>query len=165
MIRLKFSEFMSGEYDKRGERHVIYILIAESCILYIGMSSGNLWHRWFAYPGSHIRQYTSTQWGYNSPAGEAVVRCAPESMNWTVELWTAEDCIKLLSDDESLGRLDPRDLRELEWLMIDRLHPAFNAAGRNYSTSFEDLPKSIQSYKLADEEKALAAHKRVFGNR
>jgi hypothetical protein len=88
----------------------------------------------------------------------------PESMNWTIELWTAEDCIKLLSGDKSLGALDPRDIRELEWLMIDRLHPALNAAGRNYLTNFEDLPKSMQSYKLADEEKAVSAHKMVFGN-
>jgi hypothetical protein len=162
VIRLKFSEFISGTYDRRGERHVVYVLIAESYVLYVGMSKANIWMRWFGQPASHMFQYSDKQWGYQSPAGEAVVRCLPDSLNWTIELWTAGDCTKFLEKDKSLERLNPNDIHELEWLLIDKLHPVLNVSGVSYIVSQGDLPEFIRKYKQADDEDRRRTHQEIF---
>lgn len=142
---------MAGKYDDHNEDHQLYIITAESCVLYIGISSQNIWHRWFNSPRSHLRQNYSLKgkdpsWGYSSDIGEAVVRCFPESLNWVIELWTMDDCLKSLNDSDNMGRT-PKRILDIERVMINKLRPAFNLMGANYQTDLDKLPDAIKKYK------------------
>lgn len=156
MITLTFEQFMKGDYDNRGEFHELYVLKGEGCVLYVGISTVGIWQRWFDYPNSHIALYGSKGMNYRSAAGEAVVKCLPESLNWSIELWTQQDCLKFLDNQ------DLHDLRSIEGWMIDRLRPALNTEGRRYRIAEEDLPEIVRKYRQSDIEKALSAYHQKF---
>jgi hypothetical protein len=100
---------------------------------------------------------------FNSSAGEAVVKCQPYSMKWTMELWTKADCIKFLQDEIQErwqeNRLR-RDIRFCEDLMIKKLDPCLNIAGAHYSP--EKLPPRLKKYYLEKQAYLNAAYDRMF---
>jgi hypothetical protein len=164
MIKLKFSKFMNGRYNDRGEDHELYVLRGEGCVLYVGISRTGIRNRWFADASSHLYRGRNNELLYNSRVGEAVVRCAPDSMNWVIELWTKEDCIKFLQSqikDRAMENRLRRDIRFCEDLMIEQLKPCLNIAGAAFR--YDNLPEKIRRYTLDQEERALQAYHREFG--
>jgi len=151
MIKLTFSDFAKGNYNEGQGDYFLYILIAESCVLYIGISGGSIWNRWFGNIGSHVTMYPVGKWDYQSEAGEAIVKCFPKSLQWTIELWTFEDCNTFLAKNDTTEYRPSNLPIFLERLMIKHFQPAFNRANANYEHKLDNLPKCIRDYQLAND--------------
>ena len=120
MITLTFAEFHKGNYDDKEEFHEMYIIKQENNTLYVGISSRDVWERWFSQWGGHIRRNGWGEYFHTSEIGRAVIQNMPESDNWIVELWTLEDCRKFFhSPLLPLGRAETE--------MIKHLHPVHNS--------------------------------------
>ena len=161
MINMKFLLFMKQEYNPGEELHQMYVLKGEGCVLYVGISTVDPWWRWFNSPSPHLYLVSKNKLRAGSQVGEAVVRCLPESMDWTIELWTVEDCISFLNitDRFQTNRLN-RHIRYAENLMIKKLNPVLNIAGGHFR--YDALPERIRRYMEADEEKMFEAYRRLF---
>ena len=163
MIELTLSKFWKGKYDDHGELHSLYVLKAGTCVLYIGISREDIWRRWFNAPSSHLSKVAPSTWCFNSKAGEAVLRCYPESMKWVIELWTADDCIPFLELETRFEQKRVRrDIRHAESLMIEKLRPALNSAGAAYRVDWENLPECIKRYQREQDAEADRVYKEMF---
>lgn len=163
MIKMKFTKFMNGKYSDRGESHDLYILKGEKTILYIGISHVNIWERWFASPSSHIYWGPHDDMLFNSKAGEAVVKCRPDSMNWIIELWTQEDCINYLRPNFNEAWEEKRcwrDIRFCEDLMIRKLEPCLNIAGSRFHP--DRLPPRIKQYYMEEQKRLDDFYNKIF---
>ena len=166
MIKMKFSKFMKQKYNTRGEWHELYVLKGEARVLYIGISKVNIWWRWFGAPSSHLYWDADDKLCFSSSVGKAVVKCSPDSMNWMIELWTAEDCIKFLRPeikDQAEENHCRRDIHFAESLMIKKLKPVLNIAGSAFR--YDALPEKIKRYVLEDEEKAFRLYYQMFDSK
>jgi hypothetical protein len=122
MLEITFREFFEYKYP-HGEFHELYIMkngLEE--ILYIGISSENIWNRWFGWCG-HILVGTNYLVGESS-VGRNIVDHLPDSWNWKVQLWTFEDCREFCA--EKLNPNGRYDIKWLEPLMIQKLRPSLN---------------------------------------
>jgi len=116
MIKIKFSDFIRHNYQ---DEFCLYILRnSEDSPLYIGISRGDVWERWFGY-GGHI---TLGRFGPipTSHVGRKVLDHHPESMNWKIELWSMDDCTGFC------GSKVPDDLIFLEAYIIGAYSPVLN---------------------------------------
>jgi len=77
---------MSGEYDSKDEVPELYVLKNEALVLYVGISTRNIWERWFGGFGSHLVRNYYGEWFSTSDAGRAVLENMPASKDWMVEL-------------------------------------------------------------------------------
>lgn len=119
MITLTFAEFHKGDYDDKDECHDLYIIKRDTETLYVGISTRDVWNRWFGQWGGHIRRNGWGEYFHTSEIGRAVIENMPQSNNWTVELWTLDDLRKYFATPLL-------SLRRAENLMIKQLKPCHN---------------------------------------
>lgn len=163
MIDLKFSQFMSRRYDDHDETHQLYVLQAAACVLYVGISRSDVWGRWFQMPTSHLFRVGKDRWRSNSEAGRAVLECYPESKDWTIQLWTVDDCIQFLGLESRLDiKRAQRDIFFVENLMINKLKPALNVAGTDYQAEASSLPECVRRYRDAEEKEMGRLYRKMF---
>lgn len=157
MISLSFKQFMSGEYTTRGY-HELYVLRNKEDILYIGISQNISW-RWFGGLSSHLMQNIYGEWIYNSTAGEVVVRNMPESLDWTIELWTLRDCVRFLGGKIRKWKLTYRGINIIEPYMIMRLKPLLNVS---LADGYHHSQELRQKYLPVDEDRLQAIYNAIF---
>lgn len=124
---LAFSTFLN-DIDIDGNYN-LYIIRHPNCVLYVGISTNNIWNRWFHMPDSHMRfvqKYSGTleggKWIGSSPIGMAIQKNFPSSLQWTIELQQHQ----------------LQNLREREQELIHQLRPLFNTTYRPSFTE-EDI--------------------------
>jgi hypothetical protein len=132
MISVRFEEFMNGEYDNKDEAHELYVLKNESLVLYVGISTRNIWERWFGSISSHLVRNYYGEWFSTSDAGRAVLENMPVSNDWTIELWTLQDCIDFLGERFARANKSALSIRYVEPYMIGKLRPSLNVIYANY---------------------------------
>ena len=151
MKELKFSEFFQGEYEDIGYE-LYFLKDNDGTAMYIGISRISVWHRWFGGAGSHmsIGETKSKLYG-TSYIGQVIERRFPDSLEWKIELWTRDDCLKVLQE-EFVGRnYSNISIQTIEPLMITKFMPLYNVM---HGGHHED---PLTSKKL-DE-----AYKKLFG--
>jgi hypothetical protein len=137
MIEITFREFFEYTYDHEDFYELYVMKNGLGEILYVGISSENIWNRWFGSRG-HIIVGTNYLVG-DTPVGQKVVDHLPDSWNWNIQLWTFEDCKKFCADD-----LSPNGMYTIKWLepiMIQKLRPALNVI-YNLDPGKDSTPKS-----------------------
>ena len=137
MIEITFKDFYEYKYHEAGF-HELYIMkngLEE--ILYIGISSQNIWNRWFGLNG-HIMDDVRYMIGV-SAVGKKIVNHLPDSWDWKIQLWTLADCVKFCSDE--LNPNGKYNIKMLEPFMIQKLHPSLNTI-YNLEPGVDHTPKS-----------------------
>lgn len=116
MRQISFGDFwQKGNLSGFGER--LYVLLNGTECLYVGISRGLIWERWFDPYRGHIRGKHSCS---NTSIGDHVIQNLPASLGWTLELWTEEDCRAMAGDKAHLR------LEDCEAMVIRKLEPVFN---------------------------------------
>jgi hypothetical protein len=155
MIELSFNDFHAQNYEDKGFR--LYIVKnGLSDILYIGISTMNVWKRWFGW-GGHMTWDGNVIYG-ESPIGVKIENHLPDSLNWTIQLWTLDDCIKLCTK-ELVGISSEITIHEVEPIMIQKLSPALNRT-YNLTNGKDTTPMSQKEREL--EERINAAYRDIF---
>lgn len=145
MIEITFREFFEYTYPD-DECYDLYILkngLGE--VLYIGISSDNIWNRWFGWRG-HITVGPNYLIGESS-VGEKLVDHLPDSWNWKIQLWTFENCKAFCADE-----LNPNGRYDIKWLepiMIQKLRPSLNVI-YNLNPGVDNMPLSEREKKRQD---------------
>ena len=143
MDTLTFEKFMSGDYPD--DDYSIYIVRNNAEILYIGISRDNIYNRWFAADYSHITKFADgALWG-NSKIGQVIVGNMPNSLQWSIDLLSIDDCIKLLGDKSPCkSKYDNNALDRLERYLISELNPLFNVTHKTKNT--HNTHRSTEKY-------------------
>jgi hypothetical protein len=111
-ISMTFREFMDGNFEGT---HNLYIIWYGDRVLYVGISEGNVWNRWFSGDRSHMYQHALTQnWKGETTIGRVVAHNLPESLSWRVDL-------------RYYGIWNNKDLRIEEMNLIRQLRGLFNS--------------------------------------
>lgn len=131
MISLTFGEFAKGEYpDDMSEPYVMYIISNGGATpLYVGISTLNVWNRWFSARKCHMLDMHDGQWLGMSRIGQLVADNIPGSLAWRVELLTQKDCQARLEEEIKLSTFVRFGLHTLESMMIKKLQPSVNVVG------------------------------------
>jgi len=129
MIELRFENFYKQNFE--GEDFCLYVMKnGLGDILYVGISTADVWLRWFGGAG-HIPWSGTTLYG-NSTIGEKIVDHLPDSWDWNIQLWTLKDCLEFCEQDIPDPKVkivlgDYSDIvRNVEARMIKKLSPALN---------------------------------------
>lgn len=128
MERITLAQFRDEEYDASHDVGV-YVVFNDACCLYVGMSTSNIWNRWFYGTfRSHFDQHHTGEWIGNSPVARSIAKFMPQSWEWPIELWRASDCADHFSGKiQQLGfRPDRLDVRACEHLLISHYKPLLN---------------------------------------
>jgi len=158
MIELDFLQFHEQKYrEKRYELYVLKNGLGD--ILYIGISKSNVWERWFGW-GGHMMWDGNVIYG-ESPIGVKIENHLPDSLNWKIQLWTLEDCIKFCRK-ELPGDILEKTINDVEPIMIRKLSPALNNT-YNLNPGKDTTPKSPKEKEL--EQKADAAYDEIFNKK
>ena len=72
------------------------------------------------------------EWYATSDAGRAIIENLPESNNWSIELWTLQDCIDFLGDRFKEANKTVLTIKYIEPYMIAKLRPSLNIIYANY---------------------------------
>lgn len=128
MLSILFSEFVAGDFDDDAENHQLYVVKAGNEVLYIGITNDLIWNRWFSQGSSHMQIANGLLKGY-STVGRAIEDNLPESLGWTIAMYTLEDCIRILENDIKQGPWKNVDIRLVENLMIQKMSPSLNVIG------------------------------------
>ena len=149
MIELTFLDFHEQKYEEN--RYRLYVMKnALGDILYVGISTDNIWFRWFGW-GGYMTWDGKVIYG-ESPIGEKIENHLPDSLKWKIQLWTLDDCLnfcrdKLPADTTHLT------IRDIEPMMIQELRPALNVI-YNLNPGKDTTPKSkkeIEYEKYVDQ--------------
>ncbi len=90
MIEIRFEDFHRQNYQDQG--YCLYVVKNGSGdVLYVGISVSDVWSRWFSW-GGHMTWDGDVIYG-ESPVGTKVENNLPDSLNWSIQLWTLQDCI------------------------------------------------------------------------
>ncbi len=158
MIELDFQQFHDQKY--REQRYELYLLKnGLGDILYIGISTVNIWGRWFGF-GGHLMWDGKVIYG-DSSIGVKIENHLPDSLNWKIQLWTLKDCIKFCRrelPDDTAGLT----IRDIEPIMIQKLSPALNGT-YNLHPGRDTTPKSQKEIEL--ERKADEAYDEIFNKK
>lgn len=123
MIELAFSQFYAQEYsDQNYQLYIVYNDHNE--VLYVGISTKNIWERWFGY-GGHMVWDGKVIYG-ESPIGMKIEDHLPNSLNWKIQLWTLQDCLDFCIESIN-GDTDTTTIINIEPLMVQKMHPVLNA--------------------------------------
>jgi hypothetical protein len=158
MIELDFLQFHEERYRKK--RYELYVLKnGLGDILYIGISTGSIWERWFGW-GGHMLWDGKVIYG-ESPIGVKIENHLPDSLNWKIQLWTLKDCIRFC------GKELPNDFSEvtihdIEPIMIRKLSPTLNLT-YNFAPGKDTTPKSQKEKEL--EQRADTAYDEIFNKK
>ena len=151
MIALRFSEFYKGNYDDHG--YQLYIIKdAGGDVMYIGISRMSIWHRWFGGSTSHMGVTADGKIFGSSHIGQVVEGHLPDSWNWTIELWTREDCLKILLEQFGERNFEKINMEEIESHLIRKFHPLYNVM---HSGEYHEDPLSTK--------KLDGVYKKLFG--
>jgi hypothetical protein len=149
MIELRFDDFHKQNYEDKGYR--LYVIKNElGDVLYIGISTVDVWKRWFGW-GGHMTWDRNVIFG-ESPIGIKIENHLPDSLSWTIQLWTLEDCIHFCGN-ELPSIVSETGIREIEPIMIRKLSPALNHT-YNLTNGKDTTPineKEKQLLKKADD--------------
>ena len=157
MIELSFWNFYQQKFEEKDYR--LYVMKnGFGGILYIGISEVNVWSRWFGW-GGHITWDGNVIYG-ESPIGVKIERHIPDSLNWKIQLWTLEDCIKFLGDD--IQPHNSQTIKTIEPLMIKKLSPILNST-YNYNPGKDTTPKSKKEKEW--EENVDQAYQEIFNKK
>jgi len=158
MIELSFREFHDYKYRERGyELYVMKNRLGD--ILYIGISTIDVWGRWFAW-GGHMMWDGNVIYG-DSPIGVKIENHLPDSLNWKIQLWTLKDCLKFCGKELRVDASEAT-IRDLEPIMIRKLRPAMNGT-YNLDPGKDTTPKSWKEIEL--ERKADEAYNEIFNKK
>ena len=122
MVEISFLEFHEQQYP--GDPFCLYVMKNGSGdVLYIGISTINIWERWFAW-GGHMTWDGNIIYG-ESPIGVKIENHLPDSLKWKIQLWSLEDCLvfcraELPNDSSGIT------IHYIEPIMIQKLSPALN---------------------------------------
>ena len=128
MITMSFGEFAKGKYDTKNELHQLYVVIGDKDeVLYVGISKAGIWDRWFGWRG-RMPKNGNGSWFPMDYISVEIVEHLPESLAWTIELWTLSDCLKLFTDViKKIGYAPDRlDIGDCEKWMIEKRIPSLN---------------------------------------
>jgi len=120
-----FSEFYKGEFDDIGYE-LYFVRDSDSKAMYIGISRNSIWHRWFGGGASHMDMNANQRLFGTSTIGQIIEKRFPASWDWTIELWTKEDCIKVLAEEIEGKNTDRINIESLEPFMINKFEPLYN---------------------------------------
>jgi len=137
MQKLTMQKFINGDYTEKGES--LYMVRDGETLLYIGISKANIANRWLGYRGHVYRNHNGELTG-TSTIGQVVADNMPESLTWTMELWTVNDCIAYLDDKTPKSR----ELESLERSLIQELTPLFNTVHNRTPQSTEKYLRNSQ---------------------
>ena len=155
MIELTFEQFHEKQYQEEGFR--LYVVKnRHNDVLYIGISTTNIWERWFSW-GGHIVWDGKVIYG-ESPIGTKIEDHLPDSLRWKIQLWTLDDCIQFCRA-ELPKDISALTIHQIEPIMIQKLSPAFNVT-HNLQPGKDTSPKSK---KEMDREQYLdEMYKKIF---
>jgi len=155
MIEIDFQCFHDQGYEEEG--YDLYVMKnGPGDVLYVGISTQSIWDRWFGWNG-HIVWEGNIIYG-TSAVGQKIEDHLPDSLQWRIQLWTLEDCIKLCKDELRATKRQP-DIKFMEPFMIQKLSPILNGTynlrpGKDTTAKSQ---KEIQREKLLDE-----VYKKIF---
>lgn len=161
MIELEFMQFHEQQYqEEREEGYELYILKnGLGDILYVGISSSNVWERWFGW-GGHMTWDGKVIYG-ESPVGVKIENHLPDSLMWKIQLWTLKDCLEFCRKDLPVDTTEIT-IHDVEPIMIRKLSPSLNAT-YNLTPGKDTTPKSQNEKKL--EHKADVAYDEIFNKK
>jgi hypothetical protein len=129
MIEITFFNF--HEHDYKYDRYCLYVMKNGSGgILYVGISTNDVWVRWFGW-GGHLMWDGNVIYG-ESTIGEKIENHLPESLRWKIQLWTLEDCQKYcgqeiaVADSAKTFEEYKQAILDIEPFMIRKIRPARN---------------------------------------
>ena len=143
MDTLTFEKFMSGDHPD--DDYSVYIVRDNTEVLYIGISRDNIYDRWFTASYSHIIKFADGALMGRSTIGEVIVGNMPNSLQWSIDLLSIDDCIKLLGDKSPCkSKYDNNALDKLERYLISELNPLFNVTHKTKNT--HNARRSTEKY-------------------
>ena len=149
MIELTFLQFHKQQYRENGFE--LYVVTnGAGDVLYVGISKNNIWERWFGW-GGHMMWDGNVIYG-ESAIGVKIENHLPDSLNWKIQLWTLEDCIKFCTK-ELPAETSEITIHYMEPIMIRKLSPALNST-YNLNPGKDTTPQSkkeIEREKLLDQ--------------
>lgn len=158
MIELNFIQFHEQQYHEDG--YELYVLInGLGNVLYIGISSVDIWERWFGW-GGHMMWDREVIYG-ESPIGVKIENHLPDSLMWKIQLWTLKDCLKFCKS-ELPGNDTEITIKDMEPIMIRKLSPALNGT-HNMTPGKDTTPKSRKEREM--EQKADIAYDEIFNQK
>jgi len=87
-----------------------------------------------------------------SDIGQVIERRFPSSWNWTIELWTKEDCLSVLDREFEGKNMERINIETMEPYMIKKFEPLYNVL---HGVGKHEAP--LTTKKLDD------AYKKLFG--
>ncbi len=148
MIKLSFAQFFNSDFEDLG--YELYIVKDVDMVMYIGISRNSVWDRWFGGYGSHMEILSEQSIRGNSTIGDVIKRRLPDSWNWTIELWTNQDCREALREELNGQNAVDIPIITLEGYLIKKLNPLYNVMHAN--GPHED---PMMSNRLDDEYKKI----------
>lgn len=149
MVEISFLEFHEQRYPPG--LYCLYVMKnGTGDVLYVGISTTNVWERWFAW-GGHMIWDGNIVYG-ESPIGEKIENHLPDSLKWKIQLWSLEDCqifcrVELPNDTSGIT------IQIIEPIMIQKLSPALNVT-YNINPGKDNTPlsdKEISQKKKLDQ--------------
>jgi hypothetical protein len=125
MKALTFAEFHKGDFEDIGYQ-LYFVKDTKSKAMYIGISQNSIWQRWFGGVTSHMDITASGQLYGTSNIGQVIERRFPSSWDWTIELWTKEDCLSVLDREFDGKNMERINIETLESYMIKKFKPLYN---------------------------------------
>src|ERR1051325_5832343 len=123
MIEIAFRELFDYQYPNEQFYELYVSKNGLGEVLYVGISSQNIWNRWFGLNG-HLSAGPRFMIGV-SPVGQKIVDHLPDSWSWKIQLWSLEDCCKFCVDE--LNPQSSYTIKLLEPIMIQKLSPILNS--------------------------------------
>jgi hypothetical protein len=158
MIELTFQEFHQQHYEE--QQFCLYVVKNASMdILYVGISTRDVWERWFGW-GGHMTWDDKVIYG-ESPIGVKIENHLPDSLNWKFQLWTLKECIEFCRKELS-SDLSEVTIHEIEPIMIRKLSPALNLTF-NFSPGKDTTPKSQKEKEF--EQRTDTAYDEIFNKK
>ena len=157
MIEIDFNSFHEQEYADDGYELYVMKNGVES-VLYVGISRGSIWERWFGF-GGHILWADHVIQG-NSMVGQKIVDHMPSALHWKIQLWTLEDCVQYCKDEYPIPATP--NIGFIEPFMINKLSPILTGS-YNLLPGKDTTPKSkkeLEREKLLDE-----IYRKIFENK
>jgi hypothetical protein len=155
MIELTILEFHQQQYEE--DRFCLYVVKnAEESILYVGISTKDVWERWFGW-GGHITWDGNVIYG-ESPVGVKIENHLPDSLKWKIQLWSLKDCVEFCREELSTD-IAETTVHHVEPIMIRKLSPAMNTT-LNLRPGKDTTPKSPKE--IEREGRLDQVYKEIF---
>jgi hypothetical protein len=137
MQSMTFKDFMECKYVGANEK--LYVIKdSDGIVQYIGISNCNIWNRWFSGYNSHFYGYPDNLMS-TSRISEAIRDKMPDSLGWSILLFTKKDCIEYcyefikvdfaefpVSKMTKKEICDNWDMEDFEETIIDMMRPKLN---------------------------------------